>query len=94
VLRENLITPQRATKKSKKVKTSHASKKKVKRAIIEPEPDIFEKVSQSKIDAAVKNLADLTGDGEERQLLMNLQESGWNAPQSRAIINMAKKETN
>jgi len=49
-------------------------------------------VSQSKIDAAVKNLADLTGDVEERQLLMNLQEAGWNAPQSRAIINMAKKE--
>lgn len=94
VLRENLITPQRATKKSKKVKSSHASKKKVKRVIIEPEPDIFEKVSQSKIDAAVKNLADLTSDGDERQLLMNLQEDGWNAPQSRAIINMAKKARN
>jgi len=66
----------------------------VKRVIIEPEPDIFEKVSQSKIDAAVKNLADLTSDGDERQLLMNLQEDGWNAPQSRAIINMAKKARN
>ena len=37
---------------------------------------------------------DLIDDGDERQLLMYLQEKGWNAPQSRAIINMAKKGRN
>ena len=94
ILRENLISAQSATKKSKKVKKGNGSTKKVKRAVVEPEPDIFEKVSQTKIDAAVKNLGDMVGDGDERQLLMYLQEEGWNAPQSRAIINMAKKEWN
>ena len=37
---------------------------------------------------------DMIGNGDERQLLMYLQEEGWNAPQSRAIINMARKEWN
>ena len=94
ILRENLISAQSATKKSKKVKKGNGSTKKVKRAVAEPEPDIFEKVSQTKIDVAVKNLGDMIGDADERQLLMYLQEEGWNAPQSRAIINMAKKEWN
>ena len=93
-LRENLITAPKASKKAKKVKNGNGSTKKVKRAIAEPEPDIFEKVSQSKIDSAVKSLDDLIDDGDERQLLMYLQEKGWNAPQSRAIINMAKKARN
>jgi len=93
-LRENLITAPKASKKAKKVKNSNGSTKRVKRAIAEPEPDIFEKVSQSKIDSAVTSLADLIGDGDERQLLMYLQDKGWNAPQSRAIINMAKKGRN
>ena len=93
-LRENLITAPKASKKAKKVKHGNGSIKKVKRAIAEPEPDIFEKVSQSKIDSAVTSLADLIGDEDERQLLMYLQDKGWNAPQSRAIINMAKNGRN
>lgn len=93
-LRENLISAPKASKKAKKVKQSNGSIKKVKRAIAEPEPDIFEKVSQSKIDSAVTSLADLIDDGDERQLLMYLQDKGWNAPQSRAIINMAKRGRN
>ena len=93
-LRENLITAPKASKKAKKVKNGNGSTKKVKRAIAEPEPDIFEKVSKSKIDSAVKSIDDMVDDGDERQLLMYLQEKGWNAPQCRAIINMAKKGSN
>ena len=63
--------------------------KKVRRAIVEIEEDIFENIEQSSIDEAIVELNDVSFDNE-RQLLMYLQEKGWNAPQSRAIINLAK----
>ena len=77
-------------KVAKKVKTSSGGNKKVKKAVVEIEEDLFENVEQSSIDSTVDNISSLEI-SEERKLLMNLQEQGWNAPQSRAIINMAKK---
>ena len=77
-------------KVAKKVKTSSGGNKKVKKAVVEIEEDLFKNVEQSSIDSTVDNISSLEI-SEERKLLMNLQEQGWNAPQSRAIINMAKK---
>ena len=76
-------------KVSKKVKKSSDGEKKVRRAIVEIEEDIFENIPQSSIDEAIVELNDISFDNE-RQLLMYLQGKGWNAPQSRAIINLAK----
>ena len=60
--------------------------------MIEIEEDIFENVPQSSIDDAINGLGEVSSDNE-RQLLMYLQERGWNAPQSRAIINLAKSKS-
>ena len=92
--RFNQPTVQRSNTKSdrkkiaKKVKKSKENKK-VRRAVVDLEDDIFDNVSQSLIDESVDELSDYSLD-DERQLLMLLQEKGWNAPQSRAIINLAK----
>lgn len=81
-----------AKKVAKKIKQSDDGAKKVRRAIVEVEEDIFENVPQSSIDAAIDELSNYSLDNE-RQLLMYLQEKGWNAPQSRAIIDMAKSKS-
>ena len=81
-----------AKKVAKKIKQSDDGAKKVRRAIVEAEEDIFENVPQSSIDVAIDELSNYSLDNE-RQLLMYLQEKGWNAPQSRAIINMAKSKS-
>ena len=60
--------------------------------MIEIEEDIFENVPQLSIDDAINGLGEVSSDNE-RQLLMYLQERGWNAPQSRAIINLAKSKS-
>ena len=92
---DSQTVPQSKTKSSgkkkvaKKVKKSEENDKKVRRAVVEVEEDIFENVPQSSIDESVDELSNYSFDNE-RQLLMYLQEKGWNAPQSRAIINMAK----
>ena len=79
-------------KVAKKIKQSDDGAKKVRRAVVEVEEDIFENVPQSSIDVAIDELSNYSLDNE-RQLLMYLQEKGWNAPQSRAIINMAKSKS-
>ena len=67
---------------------------KVKRAVIQDDEDIFERVDPQSIDYAVMDVISYFDENlNERQILMNLQESGWNAPQSRMLINMAKKKT-
>ena len=81
-----------AKKIAKKVKKSEENDKKVRRAVVEVEEDIFDNVPQSSIDVAIDELSNYSLDNE-RQLLMYLQEKGWNAPQSRAIINMAKSKS-
>ena len=89
----NLQKP--AKKIAKKVKTSDTSSgNKVKRAVIQDDEDIFERVDPQSIDYAVMDVISYIDENlNERQILMNLQESGWNAPQSRMLINMAKKKT-
>ena len=79
-------------KVAKKVKKSETNDKKVRRAVVEIEEDIFENVATSSIDNAVSELGNITNENE-RELLMRLQEQGWNAPQSRAIINLAKTKS-
>ena len=64
----------------------------MRRAVVDIEDDIFENIPKSAIDDAVANLGDISAE-DERQLLMKLQEQGWNAPQSRAIINLAKTQS-
>ena len=79
-------------KVAKKVKKSGEGEKKVRRAVVDIEEDIFENISKSSIDNAIEELGDVSADNE-RQLLMYLQERGWNAPQSRALINLAKTKS-
>ena len=86
-------SPKLAGKKvAKKLKKSEDSGKKVRRAVAEVEEDIFENVPQSAIDESIDEISNYSLDNE-RQLLMYLQEKGWNAPQSRAIINMVKTKS-
>lgn len=85
--------PRAPSKKvSRKVKKSNDSGVKVRRAVVDIEDDIFENIPKSAIDDAVADLGDISAE-DERQLLMKLQEKGWNAPQSRAIINLAKTQS-
>ena len=79
-------------KVAKKVKKSGEGEKKVRRAVVDIEEDIFENIPKSSIDNAIEELGDVSADNE-RQLLMYLQERGWNAPQSRALINLAKTKS-
>ena len=74
------------------MKKTEDSAKKVRRAVAEAENDIFENVPQSAIDESIDEISNYSLDNE-RQLLMYLQEKGWNAPQSRAIINMIKNKS-
>ena len=86
-------SPKPAGKKvAKKLKKPSESGKKVRRAVAEVEEDIFENVPQSAIDESIDEISNYSLDNE-RQLLMYLQEKGWNAPQSRAIINMVKTKS-
>ena len=88
--------PQKSAKKiAKKVKPGESnSGNKVKRAVVQDDEDIFERVDSQTIDYAVMDVISYFDENlSERQILMNLQENGWNAPQSRMLINMAKKKT-
>ncbi|MEC7228938.1 MAG: integrin alpha [Candidatus Thermoplasmatota archaeon] len=85
-------TPPVNKKVAKKVKKSSESEKKVKRAVVDIEEDIFENIPKSSIDDAIEEIGDVSA-RDERQLLMHLQERGWNAPQSRALINLAKTKS-
>ena len=88
--------PQKSAKKiAKKVKAGESnSGNKVKRAVVQDDEDIFERVDSQTIDYAVMDVISYFDENlSERQILMNLQENGWNAPQSRMLINMAKKKT-
>jgi hypothetical protein len=76
---------------SKIVKTSQKTGKKVRKAKLEVDLDIFEGVEESHRDSAVDWVVESLSEGiSERKMLMQLQSNGWNAPQSRAIINLGK----
>jgi len=85
------IKSNKSTKKAKKVKASEVNDKKVRKAKLEVEEDLFTDLEighrDSSIDWVVISLSE---EASERAILMQLQESGWNARQSRAIINLSK----
>ena len=79
------------TSKSKKVKSVTKTGKKVRKANLEVDLDIFEGVEDSHRDSAIDWVVESLSEGaSEREMLMQLQGNGWNAPQSRAIINLGK----
>ena len=77
--------------KSKKVKSTTKAGKKVRKANLVVDLDIFEGVEDDHRDSAVDWVVESLSEGaSEREMLMQLQGNGWNAPQSRAIINLGK----
>ena len=82
--------PQKAAKK-KVVAEEEESGKKVRKAKINVDMSIFEDWQAEDREAAVDWVVGAFADGdEERTVLMQLQETGWTAEQSRAICNLAK----
>ena len=66
---------------------------KVRKAKINVDMTIFEDWQADDREAAVDWVVGAIGDGEEeRTMLMQLQETGWTAEQSRAICNLAKNK--
>ena len=67
------------------------SQKKVRKARIEVDMSLFEDWQADDREAAVDWVVGGFGDGEqERTILMQLQETGWTAQQSRAIYDLAR----
>ena len=65
--------------------------KKVRKARIEVDMSLFEDWQEDDREAAVDWVVTGLGDGEqERTILMQLQETGWTAQQSRAIFDLAR----
>ena len=70
-----------------------SSQKKVRRARIEVDMTLFEEWQADDRDAAVDwVLSELAVGEQERSLLMQLQETGWSAQQSRAIFDLARNQ--
>ena len=65
----------------------------MRKAKINVDMSIFEDWQAEDRKAAVDWVVGAIGDGEEeRTMLMQLQETGWTAEQSRAICNLAKNK--
>ena len=65
----------------------------MRKAKINVDMSIFEDWQSDDRAAAVDWVVDAMADGEEeRTMLMQLQETGWSAEQSRAICNLAKNK--
>ena len=83
-------TPQKAAKK-KVVAEDEEPGKKVRKAKISVDMSIFEDWQADDREAAVDWVVGAFADGDqERTVLMQLQETGWTAEQSRAICSLAK----
>ena len=77
--------------KKKSVTTQEASGTKVRKAKIQVDMSIFEPWQADDREAAVEWVVGALADGEdERTMLMQLQETGWSAEQSRAICDLAR----
>ena len=92
---QSIISPvshtQTEAPKSKRIKSNQTGEKKVRKAKLEVDPDIFEGVENDHRELAIDWVVEsLSKDLSEREILMELQGNGWNAPQSRAIINLSK----
>ncbi len=84
--------PQKAGKK-KVVSQEEEPGKKVRKAKINVDMSIFEDWQADDREAAVEWVVGAFADGDqERTVLMQLQETGWTAEQSRAICNLAKNK--
>ncbi|DAC20950.1 MAG TPA: hypothetical protein D7H91_04940, partial [Candidatus Poseidoniales archaeon] len=85
--------PQKASKKKVVSDSEEPSGKKVRKAKINVDLSIFEDWQAEDRDAAVEWVAGALSEGDqERTMLMQLQETGWTAEQSRAICNLAKNK--
>ena len=85
--------PQKVAKKKVVNESEEPSGKKVRKAKINVDLSIFEDWQAEDRDAAVDWVAGALAEGDqERTMLMQLQETGWTAEQSRAICNLAKNK--
>ena len=65
---------------------------KIRKTKVAIDPDLFSKDEMSDRVAAIDWTKGALKDGEsERSILMQLQTTGWSAPQSRAIIDLSKQ---
>ena len=77
--------------KKKSITAQEASGTKVRKAKIQVDMTIFEPWQADDREAAVDWVVGALADGEEeRTMLMQLQETGWTAEQSRAICDLAR----
>jgi len=77
--------------KKKSVSAQVEPSAKVRKAKISVDLSIFEDWQTDDRESAVDWVVEASGDGEqERTILMQLQETGWSAEQSRAIFNLAR----
>jgi hypothetical protein len=77
--------------KKKSVSAQEEPSTKVRKAKISVDLSIFEDWQTDDRESAVDWVVEAVGDGElERGILMQLQETGWSAEQSRAIFNLAR----
>jgi len=85
--------PAQKVAKKKSVSTIDEPTTKVRKAKIHVDMSVFEAWQTDDREAAVDWVADAFADGEdERTMLMQLQETGWSAEQSRAICDLAKNQ--
>ena len=85
--------PKKASRKKVVQGENEAAGAKVRKAKISVDLSIFEDWQTDDREAAVDWVVGAMADGEEeRTMLMQLQETGWSAEQSRAICNLAKNK--
>ena len=85
--------PKKASRKKVVANAEESTGAKVRKAKINVDMSIFEDWQAEDREAAVDWVVGAIGDGEEeRTMLMQLQETGWTAEQSRAICNLAKNK--
>ncbi len=85
------VEPKKAGKKKISSEPDESGGAKVRRAKINVDMSIFEDWQEDDRNDAVEWVVGAFSDGEqERKVLMQLQETGWTAEQSRAICSLAK----
>ena len=83
--------PRNVNQKAKRLKANEIDGKKVRKAKLDVDMEIFEGVDPADRESAIEwVVTSLREKKSEREVLMELQGNGWNAPQSRAIINLGK----
>ena len=86
--------PAQKVAKKKSVTSEEEPSTKVRKARIQVDLSIFEDWQEDDRESAVEWVVGAIADGEdERSILMQLQETGWSAEQSRAICNLAKNRS-